>query len=59
MVENLEDKCDKWTDQMKTDLSKKGRRITGNCNSDCNPCPKNESLQKCAVNGEVRVEDDN
>ena len=58
LVESLEDKCDKWTDKMKADLAKKGRRISGVCNNDCSPCPKNESLQKCSVNGEVRVEDE-
>lgn len=53
-VETLETKCDKWTDKMKDELKKNNRHITGVCNHECSPCPKNDTLQKCKVIGEVQ-----
>jgi len=53
-VEALETKCDQWADKKKDELQKKNRHITGVCNHECSPCPKNTILQKCSVVGEVQ-----
>jgi hypothetical protein len=58
-VEALEDKCDHWTDKKQNELKENNRHITGVCNHECSPCPKNSILQKCTVKGEVqyKIED--
>jgi hypothetical protein len=57
-VEALEDKCDNWTDKKQNELKKNNRHITGVCNHECSPCPKNSVLQKCTVTGEVQYKID-
>jgi hypothetical protein len=57
-VEALEDKCDQWTDKKQNELKRNNRHITGVCNHECNPCPKNSVLQKCTVTGEVQYKID-
>ena len=51
----LEAKCEKWKEGQKKDVG--DRYLSGTCDSGCEPCPGNPSLQRCNVKGEVHYQE--
>src|SRR5438445_200881 len=47
----LKKECNECIKERKADLAEKF--LTGTCNPECGPCPKNEVLRRCTYKGEV------